>query len=343
MKLDKHIQHLLGEAIKIRSKIELIAEEMRVLYVALTRAKEKLIITGMTKDYQKEIEKKEELLQSYQEEGDKKINKSIVQKYLSYLDWIELVYLARRKELEALVDMYVHKKKDVLKQVLVKEEKQQIDYSENLANVDRDKMQKIKEKLEWEYEHKTSGNVLTKTSVTKIKNIKIDLEEEEDIEYKIPEFLKEEKALTNAQRGTIMHLVLQKLDEKIEYDKKKLEDLLLDLEDRKIIGNKEKKSVDIEKVLLFTKTRIWDELKTAKEVHKEKPFYINIPAKEVYEEEIHENILVQGIIDLYYITKAGEIVLVDYKTDKVKKGEELIEKYEEQLRIYKEALEKSIR
>ena len=51
----------------------------------------------------------------------------------------------------------------------------------------------------------------------------------------------------------------------------------------------------------------------------------------------------QGIIDLYYITEAGEIVLVDYKTDRVKKGQELISKYEEQLRIYKNALEKSIR
>lgn len=335
---------LAKEAIKIKSKLELISEEMRVLYVALTRAKEKLIITGMTKDYQKEISKKEEILQSYQDtEETKKINKTIVQKYVSYLDWIELVYLARKRELDGWLDIAVHKKKDVLKQVLIKEEERKIDYCENLENIDKDEMGKIKEKLEWEYQYKTPENVLTKTSVTKIKKMKIDLEEAESVEYKVPEFLKEEKNLTNAEKGTVMHLVLQKLDEKIDYDKKKLEELLIDLEDRQIIGDKEKQSVDIEKVLLFTKTKIWEELKTAKEVHKEKPFYINIPAKEVYEDEIDENILVQGIIDLYYITKEGKIVLVDYKTDRVKEGKELISKYEEQLKIYKNALEKAIR
>lgn len=344
MRQEKAILHLLGGAIKIQSKLELISEEMRVLYVALTRAKEKLIITGMTKDYKKEIEKKEELLQAYQDgEERKKINKSIVQKYLSYLDWMELVYLARKNELEGWLDIAVHNKREVLKQVLVREEDQERDYYEELKNIDREEMQTIKEKLEWEYMYKTPENILTKTSVTKIKRMKIDLKEEEEAEYKVPEFLRLEKALTNAEKGTIMHLILQKLNEKVEYNKNKLEELLSDLEDRQIIRKEEGKSVDIEKVLLFTKTKIWNELKTAKEVHKEKPFYINIPAKEVYEGEIDENILVQGIIDLYYITEAGEIVLVDYKTDRVKKGQELISKYEEQLRIYKNALEKSIR
>ena len=57
-----------------------------------------------------------------------------------------------------------------------------------------------------------------------------------------------------------------------------------------------------------------------------------------------DNILVQGIIDLYYINKDNELVLVDYKTDYVQKGEEqkLIDKYKEQLNLYKEALENSL-
>ena len=86
------------------------------------------------------------------------------------------------------------------------------------------------------------------------------------------------------------------------------------------------------------------ELKQAKIVEREKPFYINIPAKEIYEEDIEEDILVQGIIDLYYIDKNDNIVLVDYKTDYVEKGKEelLVEKYKEQLNLYKEALEKSL-
>ena len=144
MRQEKAILHLLGGAIKIQSKLELISEEMRVLYVALTRAKEKIIITGMTKDYKKEIEKKEELLQAYQEgEERKKINKSIVQKYLSYLDWMELVYLARKNELEGWLDIAVHNKREVLKQVLVREEDQERDYYEELKNIDREEMHTI--------------------------------------------------------------------------------------------------------------------------------------------------------------------------------------------------------
>lgn len=332
------------EAIKIKSKLELVSEEMRVLYVALTRAKEKLIITGMTKDYDKEIEKKEVLLNSYEEVDENgKINKGVIQKYISYLDWIELVYLSKKKELEGIFDVHIHKKQEVLKTVLNKEEEKSIDLEERLTNIDRNKLELIKEKLEWEYINKIPNNVVTKTSVTKIKNMKLNLEEEKNVEYNIPEFLKSENELTSLEKGTLMHLLLQKLDEKIEYDEERIKVLISDLENNGIIGDRERSVIDIQKLLLFTKTKIWNELKRAKEVHKEKPFYINIPAKEIYEEDIDENILVQGIIDLYYITMEGDIVLVDYKTDRVKNENELVEKYKEQLYIYKRALEKAIR
>ena len=83
-------------------------------------------------------------------------------------------------------------------------------------------------------------------------------------------------------------------------------------------------------------------MKNAKEIQKERPFYINIPASEIYDEDIEEEILVQGIIDLYYITKDNRLVLVDYKTDRVNEEKELIDKYKIQLSIYKRALEKAL-
>ncbi len=217
---------LAREAIKIKSKQEMISEEMRVLYVALTRAKEKLLITGLDKDYKKNIAQKEELLNSYSnEEG--KINKNIIQKYLSYLDWIELVYLKREKELKEILEVNIHKKQQILKQVLIKEEKKEIDLSEKLKKVENKQKDKIKKVLEWEYKYKIPKNVLTKTSVTKIKNMKQEIEEEKKIEYKIPEFLEKEKSsLTSAEKGTLMHLILQKLNEQVEYDKEKLTKLI---------------------------------------------------------------------------------------------------------------------
>ena len=101
------------EAIKIKTKEESIAEEMRILYVALTRAKEKLIITGVENDFTKSIEQKKELLEIYEKENDK-INHLVLKKYLSYLEWIELVYL-NHQDIENKITLNKIAKKDVLK------------------------------------------------------------------------------------------------------------------------------------------------------------------------------------------------------------------------------------
>ena len=86
------------------------------------------------------------------------------------------------------------------------------------------------------------------------------------------------------------------------------------------------------------------EISKAKEIYQEKPFYINIPVTELHESKNTEKILVQGIIDIYYITQNGEIVLVDYKTDYVPEEDEsyLIDKYKSQLSLYKRALEQAL-
>lgn len=316
---------------------------MRILYVALTRAKEKLIITGLEKDYKKSIDKKEDLLNTYKDTSeDNKINKNILQRYLTYLDWIELVYLNSKKELDDILSVNVYKKDVLMKDMFKEEVKEEIDLKEKLDEIELSDEAEIKEKLYWEYKYKMVNNILTKSSVTKLKNMKLDLNEEESREYNVPEFLKEQKEITATQKGTLVHLVLQYLNEKIDYDKDKIEELLLSLEDKNIINEKERKAVDIDKILGFTKTNIWKEMQSAKEVQKEKPFYINIPAKEIYGEDIDEEILVQGIIDLYYVTEQDELVLVDYKTDRVQGEAELIQKYSTQLKIYKDALEKSL-
>ena len=319
---------------------------MRVLYVALTRAKEKLIITGIEKDYQKEITSKEEEIELYKEtDGSKKINKNIIQKYKRYIDWIELVYLKNRKNIENILELKTYKKQEILKKLQNKEEKETRDIQEKLKQLNKEKMNQIKQKLEWEYKHK-APNILTKSSVTKIKQMKLDLtepKEETKTEYKTPNFLKEEqKSLSGAEIGTLTHLVLQKLDQKQQYNETKMQKLLDELEQKTIINKKQKQAVNIKKILNFTETKIWKEMQNAVEIQKEKPFYINIKAKEIYNTDIEESILVQGIIDLYYIGQDGKITLVDYKTDKVKSEIEIINKYKEQLEIYKKALEHAL-
>ena len=112
----------------------------------------------------------------------------------------------------------------------------------------------------------------------------------------------------------------------------------------KIITEKEREAINPSKILQFTKSEIWKQLKNAKEYYQEKPFYINVLASEIYDEDINENILVQGIIDLYFVNESGQVVLVDYKTDYVENGNEfeLVEKYKNQLDLYKQALENAL-
>lgn len=324
------------EAVKIKAKEEMISEEMRVLYVALTRAKEKLIITGIEKDYKKSILQKETLLKSYKEK--EVVNKNITQRFLCYLNWIELVYLKRSEELKNILDIKVHNKNQVLKSLSDKSEKEEFDIKEKIKNIDQNELEKIKEKLEWEYEYNGINNIFTKSSVTKIKNMKLDLEEEEITEYKVPEFMQNTEKLTGAERGTLMHLILQKLDINMTYDENEVRKLVSELKEKDIISDMQEEAVDIKKVISFTKTKIWNEMKKAKEVEREKNFYINIPAKEIYGGDIDENILVQGVIDLYYVTDKDEVVLVDYKTDRFNNEIDFINRYKEQLMLYKRAL-----
>lgn len=135
---------------------------------------------------------------------------------------------------------------------------------------------------------------------------------------------------------------MQKLNEKMDYDIKDIKKLIEDLLEKQIITEKEMNAINPFKILEFTKSSIWREMRKAKEVYKEKTFYINIKAEEVYEENLDEEILVQGIIDLYYIDEKDNLVLVDYKTDYVETEEELINKYSKQLDFYEKALEEAL-
>lgn len=354
---------LTREAVKNVITNESISEEMRILYVALTRAKEKLIITGVSNDFTKQIESVEKQAIIYPRKNEK-INSILVKKYKSYLDWLLLVYLYEKENTNNLIELNRIKPNQI-----ISSQKQQVQENNlnkiikllNEKECNQQLLENIKDKIEYEYKNKLSTIIPTKSSVTKIKQIKekqvgVDIESLEqtetnetlkkEITFEKPKFLREEKEIkiTSAQKGTLIHLCMQKLNPKEEYDLQKINELIQNLQLKQIIMEKEADSINLYKILEFTKSNIWNELKTAKEIYQEKPFYINVPAKQIYEQDIEENILVQGIIDLYYIDKNDKLVLLDYKTDYVENGKEkkLVEKYRNQLELYKEALEEAL-
>lgn len=151
--------------------------------------------------------------------------------------------------------------------------------------------------------------------------------------------------------------------EKQEYSREDIIEFVSRLLKDGIISENEKQAINIDVLYKYTKSDLFASLKSAKEIYKEQPFYINIPAKDIYDDANDEMILVQGIIDLYYITKNDELVLLDYKTDFVLQKEPvhlgqdtkeidrdvpsdeeevLINRHKPQLMLYKEALENGL-
>lgn len=342
---DRQIEYdtLSKQAMKNQIMLETLSEEMRVLYVALTRAKEKLIITGYSAaKKQKEID---ELKYKYSE-----LNHILLKKYKSYLDWMKLVYVYNSEKMQNLATIQMYEKNEILKMCSQKENHE--DYSANEilkklsgVEIDSHEQEEVVKLLEYEYENKIVTTLKTKMSVTEIKeNVKRDLVQISNLSLNVPKFFQtdEDVKITNAQKGTLVHLCMQKLDlNKRTYTYNDVKKLIAELEAKKIIATKEAEAININKVYQFTKSKIWNEMINARQVEREKPFYINIPAKEIYKQDLDEKILVQGIIDLYYITGQDEIVLVDFKTDFVENRDEqiLVDKYRIQLDIYKRALE----
>ncbi len=342
---EKQIQYdtLSKAAIRNEVFVETLAEEMRILYVALTRAKEKLIITGIEKDYEKLIEKMKQQIEQYPKQ-ENKINHILLKKYKKYLDWILLVYLYEGENIKEYTELNVYNKTELLNK-LIKQDKEEVDIIKLLEEkkFEQDKLDKIEKIMEEEYRYKDSISIPNKTTVTELKQLNNKVIRK-DASFDTPKFMKNEvqETLTGAQKGTVLHLCMQKLEIGKQYRIEEIKELINNLKEREIITKLEAQSVNTNAILKFTKSRIWEELKNAKEIHREESFYMTIPAKEIYNKELDEKIVVQGIIDLYYINSNNDLILLDYKTDYVQSEEELVQKYNSQLELYKKALESSL-
>ena len=195
-----------------------------------------MIIVGRQKDANKKITEKQKALEVYPSD-ESKINAYLLQKYKTYLDWLELIY---EKEGVAKTDkifrVNVHNKKELLENLKKEEQIEEDIYQkiiENAKKSAKEEKQKILEYLNWKYPHEEIEGVPTKTSVTKIKemvnaeqveeqtkNVKFAVEETKEAKVitQKPKFVNnnENAKISNAQKGTLMHLCVQKMNEKEE-------------------------------------------------------------------------------------------------------------------------------
>ncbi|MCR5185578.1 MAG: helicase-exonuclease AddAB subunit AddA [Clostridia bacterium] len=323
------------EAIKIIAKEEIIAEEMRILYVALTRAKEKLIITGTQKNIEEELTKKSEALHTT---NSSKISNALLKKYISFLDWIELIYINNKELIKANNLMTINK---IEAADIISSDNEQIEKPKGNMMVhfeDYNSFEELEKIFAWHYEWEEDTVLPIKSTVSKIKE---EFSEEtktfsiQDVSFESTQTVE----VTGARKGTIMHNVLQNVNFKDLNSEQSIKRIMDDMLEHDIINTSEYSAVNVNKILTFLESNIGKAISNCKVIEKEKPFCIKVDMQSV-DEEKKGSMLVQGIIDLYAIDDNDEIILLDYKTDFVTDGQELVQKYKKQLELYKIALEK---
>ena len=347
--------------VSCKMKEDNLAEELRVLYVALTRAKEKLIMTGTL------------------ENAEEKWNSSMLKKKqdLSYLDFVEagnyldflLPILSETDVSVSILSGEGMAGEQFVEQLQLQAKKDVLRNAKSYA--DGDRLEELRSRFAFEYPYRNLEKLYTKTTVSELKIAAMaqkdeaayhTFEEKEIVPY-IPAFRREQEAVSGTVRGNAFHRVMELLDfeavlgeqfselpESYQHfcrvvDKKRVADRLhefllkecelLRLTQEYFEAVKEKKIVTF--LLSEMGYRMWAADRRG-QLYREQPFVLGIEARKLQEElPAEETVLIQGIIDVFF-EEDGELVLLDYKTDVIASMEELFNRYEEQLRYYGEAL-----
>ncbi|MDZ5470263.1 helicase-exonuclease AddAB subunit AddA [Bacillus sp. 31A1R] len=367
-------------AFKRKKKLEMLAEEMRVLYVALTRAKENIYLLATLKEANRKLEEWSQhstntdwLLKEYDRASAK-----------SYLDWIG-PSLVRHNDCHALQvngmvplipaeiashpscwKVHIVKANEAVN--VVEEELDTQDewmekvYSGEQIPLESNWKEVVEQRLNWNYEYKGAAYHLSKQSVSEIKRQREISDEDSGSELKKkfkkpllnrPRFM-QEKALTPAERGTAMHMVMQHVDFTKPVTTEVIQSQLEDMVTRELLTTEQQAAIDINQVVQFFESELGARMiRAASSIKKEVPFSLAFPAKEVYPDWKGDNepILVQGIIDCIFEDEEGT-VLLDFKTDGIhdrykggfEEAKPILEtRYKVQMELYTRALEEILK
>ncbi|NTV77733.1 MAG: hypothetical protein HGA25_00955 [Clostridiales bacterium] len=353
----------------MKMKVDNVGEELRILYVAMTRAKEKLIITGTVNQLSKKIAEFSDVCKS---------NQAVLgygkrATATSYLDLILCALIRHRcfqgyleetgLEAEIKNDRFYLGPEFIVQKLtmdqLVMEGmeklfeksalKEQLDHFKEEGLVNEELLEGIEGRFSFQYPDKILSKLYTKTTVSELKKAAMHQDMEDHVMFLeppvvpcIPKFMKSDEEITGSVRGSAYHKILELLDFERIQNKEDYETAINQLLDTKKITSEYALAVDAHKILQFLQSNLSKRMMKAEKnnlLWKEQPFVIGVPANEIdptFPKE--ETILVQGIIDVYFGEEDG-LVVADYKTDRVLEEEELITRYQTQLNYYATALE----
>ena len=324
--------------------LEMLGEELRVLYVAFTRAKEKLILLGSAA--------------KLEEKMGKSLSFRTISTAGTYLDWVlPAVAGSGESPFEVKTVTLEGQTEEALIRQMEKEEQWEIfAHPEELPGTDEEYAKLLEKQLSDTYPWQEDITLQGKFSVSELKKMGQTEEEDadtllypsEEIVPYIPRFMSEKEPISGAARGTAYHRALECLDFRELYHSEKVKEGLARLVEEGRMTQEQADVVRPYDIYAFARTPLAKRMSAARareEFHTEQPFVIRMPAREL---EIgcgsDEPVLIQGIIDAWFYEKnengENEIVVVDYKTDFVKDGGELLKKYKKQLDYYQLTLER---
>lgn len=357
-----------------KMKEDNLAEELRVLYVALTRAREKLILTSV-------LEKAEEKWELSQMTGQEKLTYLDFCEAGSYMDFLLPILPQTGIAVKTLrtEDLAAEELGEQLRMGDRREQLRLIACGETPLTGDPEenerKLMHLRERFAYQYPHPGLQKLYTKTTVSELKIAAMaekdeaafhTFEEKEVVPY-IPGFRREQEKVSGAVRGNAFHRTMELLDFTYlftesglftgcpnnyeEYrrglDKNRLQNRLEEFLQRETISlrltEEYAKAVSLPKILNFLEQELAYRMWRAQEqglLYREQPFVLGIDAKRLDPDLPEgEKVLIQGIIDVFFI-EDGEIVLLDYKTDVIDSLEALWNRYNVQIQYYEEALTK---
>ncbi len=294
------------------------AEQMRLLYVAMTRAKEKLIMVGTTAKYDEKIACIEDA------NAGRRMSDYKIRSMKNYLDYLTCSIDTKYWDVTGVAEL------------------PEIDeVGEENATEEREHkiVEEVIYRLSYTYPFDGVRNIPSKMSVSEIKKLSCESEDAHKFykasgEKRVPAFLRDEEKLTGADRGTAYHRVMELID----FDEKDVKKAVERFVEKGFMTKKQADCIECERIEKFLASPVAEKLRGAKKVMREAPFTIMIDACDVFENAEKEKICVQGTIDCLFEEPDGNIVLVDYKTDIYEQEEEIIKRYKKQLDLYEVAI-----
>lgn len=358
------------QAIGARIVAETKAEEMRVLYVAMTRAREKLILTGTlaASKWEKQAARYARSLDS----RELALPDDMIREAGSYLDWIAPA-VARHTdgapireaagvdwgEMLDNVEPAAHFAVNLLSAEAIQPREEQEELDATLQAVREGRMlpasperELVEKRLSWHYDAEELPGITAKMTVSEIKQrFAESLREDEPAALPVapaappvwrrPQFLQQKGRLSPAERGTLMHSIMQNLNLHGDLTRAGLRAQVARMEAAGMIAAGHEAAVNYASIDSFCQSSLGQRMQQAVRVWRELPFSRMIPVGEVNPAYVgsSEKIFVQGVIDVLFEEADGSLVLLDYKTDHDTTPEKIRRHYAKQIELYREAVE----